>query len=132
MYSNIEDGESLTGLRLYGVTADEPRREILLTDPKYTSFMEAHDTDHLQWAFLEIAKSEEDLEERGRELKEAACDAGERYEELRLRGHHDGPPLRAVRLYQVRWRLDAGAGDAARPGERRLIVKAKLEPRRGP
>lgn len=130
MYSWIADGESVTRLRLYGVTAEEPRREILLTDPKYTRFVEVFDSDHLHWAFLAIARSEEDQEELRRKLKEAARDVGKRYEERRLRGHHDGPPLRALRLYQMRWR--PGVDNVDRPDKRQLIVKARLKPRSGP
>jgi hypothetical protein len=119
MYSGMVD-ESLSRLRPYGVAAGG--EEVFLGDPRYLGFMEGvFDAEHLHWTFLNVARREEDPEAERRRLREAARFAGARYEELRLRGRHDGPPLRAVRLYQERRNL--GTGDLK---ERRLILKARL------
>jgi hypothetical protein len=45
------------------------------------------------------------------------------YEAERRAGKHNGPPLRAVRLYREQWRLEPGLANKATPEERQLIYE---------
>jgi len=44
-----------------------------------------------------------------------------RYEAQRERGAHDGPPLRAVRLYDAHWTLESDARNVDRPDRVHLV-----------
>lgn len=48
-----------------------------------------------------------------------------RYERRRLAGQHDGPPLRAIRLYREEWTLDPLAGNLDRPDSRELLIEVE-------
>jgi hypothetical protein len=49
----------------------------------------------------------------------------ERYERLRSAGAHDGPPLRAVRLYEVEWTLDPHAANLQSPDRKQLLAEVQ-------
>jgi hypothetical protein len=87
----------------------------------------------LEFAFRKMHTLEnrtlENRKERRRTLQEALLDTLRRYEELRAAGRHDGPPLQSVRLYIVRWQLDAQAANLNRPDYRRLIAEVERRPR---
>lgn len=55
--------------------------------------------------------------------KKALNDCLDRYEQRRRLGHHDGPPLRALRLYHVRWQLIPDASNALLPDTRKLLLE---------
>jgi hypothetical protein len=54
----------------------------------------------------------------------ALSDCLRRYEELRRQAHHRGPPLIAMRLYEVEWTIDRQAANVDRPDRRRFIAEA--------
>ena len=56
-------------------------------------------------------------------LPAALADVYARYERRRTAGRHEGPPLSAVRLYQLRWALDADARNAQHPDVRELLYE---------
>ena len=49
------------------------------------------------------------------------------YEKARRRGDHHGPKLRALRLYQVVWKLDEQASNVDTPNQKRLLVEANID-----
>lgn len=55
--------------------------------------------------------------------KEGLADTMARYERGRQQGRHEGPPLRALRLYRVEWSIDPDAPDLVRKEERSFIVE---------
>ncbi|HEY7460329.1 MAG TPA: hypothetical protein VIC59_00455 [Gemmatimonadota bacterium] len=113
MYSTLERERTLTWLRLYGVPEREPASEIpLLSDDQLAPFDQAR----LPAALGHMAG-------RRGDLREALRDCLERYETLRRSGRHDGPPLRGVRLYRVRWTLDPEARNVDRPDRRTLVLE---------
>jgi hypothetical protein len=50
-------------------------------------------------------------------------DVYDRYERRREAGDHDGPPLQAVRVYQLHWVLQPGARNAMHPNARELVYE---------
>ena len=124
MYSIlIGQKDSLEALRLYGVTQEEPPQEIPLRDYQYLQpFARSRLHSALKWIYI---KSQRDPEKRQQMLNEALLDCLKRYEELRLAGRHDGPPLRGIRLYGVRWKLDPWAGNVDQPDYRILLAEVE-------
>jgi len=59
-------------------------------------------------------------------IREQLRDCLNRYEARRRAGDHAGPPLAAVRLYEMYWTLDADASNVATPDARRLIDTVHL------
>ena len=49
----------------------------------------------------------------------------ERYELRRMNGEHVGPPLKAVRAYDMTWTLDPDASNVDRPDEKRLLAEVE-------
>ena len=116
MYSELRRGRSLERHRLFGVTRDEPPREIPLVDPSYLYPLE-HSRFYFTLGRLERRR------DGGRALETAMSDTLDRYEARRRAGLHDGPPLRGVRLYALRWVLDPFARNRDAPELRRLLVE---------
>lgn len=58
-----------------------------------------------------------------RARREALAACLERYEQRRVAGRHDGPPLDAIRFYELVWPVKSGAVNRADPGVRRLIAE---------
>ena len=56
-------------------------------------------------------------------LEAAVRDTLSRYEARRRAGLHDGAPLQAIRLYELRWRLDARRTPREVPDSRRLLLE---------
>jgi len=56
-------------------------------------------------------------------LEAALRDTLSRYEARRRAGLHDGAPLRAIRLYELRWRLDPRGTPREVPDSRRLLLE---------
>lgn len=99
--------------RLVGV---HDGREIDLVVPLHLApFHEAR----LMTAFRRLGRRVDGPHARREAL--AACLA--RYEERRAAGAHDGPPLDAIRFYELAWPLVSGAENRAEPSVRRLIAE---------
>ena len=56
-------------------------------------------------------------------IRTALRDCLARYMELQDGGQHDGPPLVAMRLYEVEWAIDPNAAKIDEPLGRRLIAE---------
>ncbi len=110
MFSKVDDSRGYRTLRLYGVARDGG--ELPLTDFAY---LEPFDRCRLVSA-LETLRAEQ-------RLPAALADVYARYERRRTAGRHGGPPLSAVRLYQLRWALDADARNAQHPDVRELLYE---------
>ena len=57
-------------------------------------------------------------------------DVLDRYEHNRLRGHHDAPPLRSVRLYRVDYRVEPDEPDLLLSADRTFIAEVAAAPAR--
>ena len=101
-------------LRLFGVTAEQPSREISLMASAY---IQPFDPSRLNRALMRLQQRPD------RELlfRQAIKDCSNRYERLRREGRHDGPPLAGLRLYEVTWRFDPELRNINRPDERILL-----------
>ena len=118
MYSRIERDRTVTKLHLYGVPEGAATREFPLLDHRY---IQPFDKTRLTSALQQLQRRP-DAE---RQLREAARDVLERYEVLRQAGRHDGPPLQAVRLYRLEWRLDPRARNVDQPDGRALLLEVR-------
>lgn len=86
---------------LVGIERDPPHRELPLLKPEYLRPLHPRDVHHIAQMF--------GPRKDGRVLLRAALsDIFHRYERRRQRNVHDGPPLRALRLYRQRWRASPG------------------------
>lgn len=119
MFAQVRQPDSLTRLRVYGVPAKEPGREIALVSP---GMIRPFDPSRLQRALARM----EQKPDRDRLFKAALLDLGLRYERLRLQGRHRSPPLKSLRLYRVTWRLDPDVRNVDRPDERELLAEVRL------
>jgi hypothetical protein len=99
-----------TTLRLYGVTQEQPLSEFPLDRNEY---LEPFDNSRLPNA-LDIALRKD-------RLTPLLKDCLERYEALRVAQIHQGPAIRALRLYRVTWNLNAQASNVSTPGSRQLL-----------
>jgi hypothetical protein len=97
MYSRLPSG-TWSALRIFGVTSQGPGHEVPLLDDAYLRPME----------LISLSTSLDRLDrgaDRDRDLAAALRDCLARYESLRRSGSHDGPPLTAVRLDRLTWRI---------------------------
>lgn len=116
MYSNVRRSDSLSVVLPYGVTEEEPPREIAFSAPEYISPFRRGPLR----AALGRLNASADREYR---LSSALDDLLGRYEARRLAGLHDGPPLRGLRLYRTVWRIEPWARNADRPDRRALLFE---------
>ena len=65
----------------------------------------------------------------GRLLHDALARLAARYEEERRAGRHDGPELRALRVYEVAWDLRSGRSPTRPPDDRVLFGEVRLDAR---
>jgi len=121
MFSSVERSRTLDSLLLTGVAADQSGREFPLRD---AAFIAPFDQCRLNTA-LQRARSSDD---QGQRLHAMLKDSLARYEAQRERGAHDGPPLRAVRVYDAHWTLDGQARNVETPDRLRLIDEAVAAP----
>jgi GT2 family glycosyltransferase len=121
MFSAVERSRTLDSLLLTGVSADSSGREFVLRD---AAFIAPFDQCRLNTA-LQRARSTRD---GGVRLRAMLQDTLRRYEFQRERGSHDGPPLRAVRVYEAHWTLDAQATNVDSPDRTRLIDEIVAAP----
>jgi hypothetical protein len=117
MFSNVHRESVLEWPRLYGVRTDGS--ELALLDHQYLAPL---DQSRLPLGLRRIYREEGS----GPRLQDAIADCLRRYERRRVAGKHDGPPLRALRLYLVSWNLEPYAANLDRPNSRQLIGQVTL------
>jgi hypothetical protein len=116
MFSGVWRSPTFTWLRLFGVAADG--REIALDANAYIA---PFDQSRLPKALKRMLE-ERDASSR---VRMALSDCLRRYEELRQEAHHPGPPLIAMRLYELEWTIDRQAANVDRPDRRRFIAEVR-------
>jgi hypothetical protein len=118
MYSGRPGGWIATSRRVFGVPRDETADEIPLVTDEYLYPIE-HARFYVALRAIQLGGD--------RSLEPALRDTLARYEANRRSGRHHGPPLRAIRLYEVRCRLDPKATNRDRPDDRRLLFEVGAE-----
>jgi len=116
MFSGVWHSPTFTWLRLVGVTSDG--REFPLDDNRYVA---PFDQSRLAKAFRQIL----DTPSRAGRRDEALASFLSRYRQLAAERRHDGPPLRALRLYELEWTIDPWAANVDHPDRRRLISEVQ-------
>jgi hypothetical protein len=116
MFSGTWKSPTFTWLRLFGVTGDG--REIALASNEY---IQPFDQSRLPKALRRILDEPDHVER----LHIAIADCLARYELLRARGEHDGPPIVAMRLYELEWRIDPWAIDEDHPLAKRFLGEVR-------
>jgi hypothetical protein len=114
MFSVTWSSPSFTWHRVFGVTADGG--EFPLDANRYVS---PFDQSRLPKAFRQML-DEADAEVRART---ALRDVMTRYETLRRAARHDGPPVVAMRLYELHWTIDWQAANVDAPDRKRLLAE---------
>ncbi len=114
MFSVSWRSHTFTWLRLFGVTADG--REFPLASNKYIA---PFDQSRLPKALRHML----DEPDAAARVRTAVADCLARYDALRDERAHDGPPLVAMRLYELEWTIDPTAANVDRPDHRRLITE---------
>jgi hypothetical protein len=125
MFSGVaREPSSVSTLQLYGVPQEEPHDEILIPMDRDTNYIKPFDQSQFTTALRRI-QSEHNPKKSSRLLNNALLDSLKRYEESRLVGLHDGPPLQGLRLYRVKGYPEAGAENVDRPDNRELIAEVE-------
>jgi hypothetical protein len=101
--------------RVFGVPREDGRSEIPLM-----SRDDLYPIGHNSY-YSALARIER-MRDRAR-LEATLRDTLSRYEARRRAGLHDGAPLQAIRLYQLRWRLDPRRPPSEVPDSRRLLLE---------
>lgn len=121
MYSKQLRGEWRSAIRMYGVTAGSSgQHEVPLFRRRYfypLRLLDVH-SHVIPWVKeIERAPSSDPamLHARLRALLD-------RYEALRQRGRHKGPPLEAIRLYRLHWKHDPWVRKTS-PDRRDLLIE---------
>jgi hypothetical protein len=120
MFAHVDRDTRLTALRPIGVTADDPPRLLPLLD---YAMIAPFDQCRLSTAFARVYHDPL----RRTQLAPMLADILERYEERRHAGRHDGPKLRAVRLYEVTWPIEIGHARET-PQLARVVAEHQPEP----
>lgn len=116
MFSVTWTSPSFSWHRVFGVTSDG--REFPLDANR---FVTPFDQSRLPKAFRHmLARPTAEADTRA-----ALTDVMARYEILRLDARHDGPPVAAMRLYEVEWTIDPQAANVDRPDRRRLLAEVR-------
>jgi glucosyl-dolichyl phosphate glucuronosyltransferase len=119
MFSYVEDQPTLRVLRLFGVTGDASLAEFPLLDSRFIQpFDQCRLATALAGTYYNVA--------RRPSITLMLRDVLERYERLRLAGFHDGPPLQAIRLYELEWTLDPRAANLTVPDRRQQLAEVQL------
>jgi hypothetical protein len=116
MFSGTWKSPSFTWLRLFGVTVDG--REFALDA---NQFIAPFDQSRLPKALRRML-NEPDADAR---IQSALPDLFSRYEQLRATARHEGPPIVALRLYELEWTIDPKAANVDRPDRRRFIAELR-------
>ena len=116
MFSGIWRATTFRWYRLVGVRDDGG--EVVLDRSRY---IQPFDQSRLHLAFVQLAqRSDADTA-----IHAAVANCLARYERQRALGEHDGPPLRAMRLYLLEWHLDPEARNVDHPDGRQLVAEAR-------
>lgn len=115
MFSGVWRSSTFTWLRLFGVTADGS--EFPLDRNQYVS---PFDQSRLPKALKQIVDAHGAAGARA-----ALSDCLARYEALRRDRRHDGPPLAALRLYELEWTIDPDGANVDRPDRRSFIAEVR-------
>ena len=123
MFSQASGGTTSSLLRMKGVTDEAMPREIMLSKvPAYFAPMPVY---HIRLCF------DRALWLRGggksKSLETLCHDYLARYEQRRLAGLHQGPPLKGLRLYRYEWTIQPDAANAATP-DRVTLIYDTLQP----
>ena len=121
MFRTAQFERSLTRMELYGVTRESPHQEFPLRQVS-GDFDEAT-ADAATRKISSISRSKDiKSEERQQMLDGALLDALSKYENGRLAGKHDGPPLQGIRLYEATWQLDDPAKSIVDPPDQQKLI----------
>ena len=118
MYSTTIRTWSVSTHRLFGLLSEDGRGEIPLMGRD-----DLYPIGHTSY-YIRLARIER-MRDRAR-LEAALRDTLARYEERRRAGLHVGQALQAIRLYDLRWRLDPRRGPRQEPDSRRLLLEVRL------
>jgi len=118
MFSTVDLQPAMESIRLFGVTQENVPREILLLDDDLIKpFDQRRLTTALEGTYNNPAR---------RPLTETLLrDVLLRYEARRVNREHSGPPLQAVRAYQLTWALDSQARNVDSPDMKRLLAEVR-------
>ena len=116
MFSGLWTSPTFTWLRLFGVTADG--REFALDANRYVA---PFDQSRLPKALKRMV----DDPHGDARVRTALPDLFARYEQLRRADVHDGPPIVALRLYELEWTIDRHAANVDRPNRRLFIAEVR-------
>jgi hypothetical protein len=116
MFSGVWRSPTFSWLRLFGVTSDG--REFPLDENRFVS---PFDQSRLPKALKQMLQ-EPDGPAR---VRTAVEDCLARYEVLRVSGRHDGPPLAALRLYELEWTIDPDAANVDNPDRKTFIAEVR-------
>ena len=118
MFSTVDLAPTVEALRLFGVTQEQVPREIPLLDNELIKpFDQRRLSSALESTYNNPAR---------RPLTELLLrDVLLRYERRRVNGEHRGPPLQAVRAYQMTWALDSQARNLDSPVVKRLLAEVR-------
>jgi hypothetical protein len=116
MFSEAWTRPTFEWLRVFGVTADGS--EFPLDQNRYIA---PFDQSRLPKALRRMS----DFPDSAARLETALRDVLTRYESLRVEQIHDGPPLAAVRLYELEWTIDPQASNLDRPDRKTFIAEVR-------
>jgi hypothetical protein len=123
MYNRVYSLEKpIHRVELHGVPADPARGEFLL-GPEHMHPFGASRLRNVLGAVMKRYR-----ETPGR-IHNAAGALFDHYEARRAAGHHEGPELRAVKIYRMSWKLDPWARNVDRPFRRQLVMEFSGGPR---
>lgn len=114
MFSQVVREPTLHGLRLMGVPESADAAEVPILD---YGMLEPLDQRRVETA---LARTVNNVSRRHL-VAEMLRDRLFHYERHRLAGNHDGPPLKALRLYETFWTLQPDAGNVDRPDKTTLV-----------
>lgn len=118
MFSTVDPQPVLRSIRLMGVTREAPAREIALLDDDLIA--------PLDQCRLSTGLARTFGNPSRRTLAPSMMRSVlERYELRRINGEHGGPPLKAVRAYDMTWTVDPDARNVDRPDEKRLLAEVE-------
>jgi hypothetical protein len=119
MFSSAEESRTLDSLIVRGVEDDGSGRELALRE---AAFIAPFDQCRITTALQRAAS----MTDGGGRLHAMLSDTLARYEAARESGAHDGPPLRAIRLYRAHWTLRPDGSNVDRPDRATLVDEASI------
>lgn len=114
MYARAQGDWALSVPEIVGTRADGGELAV-----KRSEYLAPFDQARLLQAFGRLAAQPDGMAL----LRTALADCLARYERRRRDGAHDGPALRALRLYHSRYELDVAASTVGRPAARTLVLE---------